>query len=130
MGFRIGAYAKVWEVKSVSDKCTQIRISISRKDKETNQYETEFSGYVRLLGAVTAKEGLQIKEGDTIKLGDVDVRTKYDKEKRITYTNYMAFSFERADGSGSGGGGSTKPKEADGSNNEPADPIDDRELPF
>ena len=35
-----------------------------------------------------------MKEGNRIKLGDVDVTTKYDKEKKVTYTNFKMFSFE------------------------------------
>lgn len=31
MGFRTGAYAKVWEVSPMSDTSTKIRISVSRK---------------------------------------------------------------------------------------------------
>ncbi len=45
MGFRTGAYAKVWEVDPVRDTATKIRISTSRKDKQTGEYEQDFSGY-------------------------------------------------------------------------------------
>lgn len=38
MGFRNGAFAKVWEVTPVSDTSTKLRISISRKNKQTNEY--------------------------------------------------------------------------------------------
>ena len=34
MGFRTGAYAKVWDVTPVGDTSTKVRISISRKNKE------------------------------------------------------------------------------------------------
>jgi len=33
MGFRTGAYAKVWEVTPMSDTSTKVRMSISRKNK-------------------------------------------------------------------------------------------------
>lgn len=44
MGFRTGAYAKVWEVTPMSDTSTKVRLSVSRKNKQTNEYEQDFSG--------------------------------------------------------------------------------------
>lgn len=46
MGFRTGAYAKVWEVTPMSDTSTKVRLSVSRKNKQTNEYEQDFSGFV------------------------------------------------------------------------------------
>lgn len=96
MGFRSGAYATVWEVNSVSETMTKVRLSTSRKDKQTNEYETDFSGFVAFVGAKAAKDAAHLKEKDRIKIGDTDVTTKYDKEKKISYTNFTVFSFESA----------------------------------
>lgn len=41
MGFRTGAFAKVWEVNPTSDTTTELKLSISRKNKQTNEFETE-----------------------------------------------------------------------------------------
>lgn len=97
MGFRTGAYAKVWAVEPKSDVNTKIRISISVKDKQTEEYRQEFSGFVFCLGSVAAKKAANLKEGDRIKLGDVDVSTNYVKETKTTYYNFRCFSFEMAD---------------------------------
>lgn len=97
MGFRVGAYAKVWEISPLSDTATKLRISISRKNKMTGEYEQDFSGYVLCVGSVASRDALRLKEGDRIRIGDCDVSTKYDPEKRVTYTNYKMFSFETAD---------------------------------
>ena len=94
MGFRNGAFAKIWEVTPMSDSSTKLRMSISRKNKQTGEYEQDFSGFVLAIGATAAKAAATLKEGDRIKLGDVDVSTKYDKEKKVTYTNFKIFSFE------------------------------------
>lgn len=94
MGFRVGAYAKVWQVENVSGTCTRCRISISRKNKETGEYDQDFSGYVSFVGTGCATKAAQLREGDTIKLGDVDATTRYDKVKKVTYYNYAVFSFE------------------------------------
>ena len=46
MGFRTGSYATIWTVESASDTRTKARISISRKNKQTGEYDTDFSGFV------------------------------------------------------------------------------------
>lgn len=95
MGFRTGAYATIWEVKKGNGNYTDIRLSISRKNKQTNQYETDFSGFVRLIG--TAHQNANtLKEKDRIKIGDCEVTNHYDKEKNVTYTNFAIFNFEEA----------------------------------
>lgn len=97
MGFRTGAYATVWEVRGISDTMTRCRISISKKNKTTGQYEQDFGGYITFIGSAAANKALKLKEKDRIKLGDVDVDNKYVKEKDITYTNFKVFSFDGPD---------------------------------
>lgn len=94
MGFRTGRYCKVWEITPKSDSLTTLRISTSRKNKQTGEFETDFSGFVSCVGTSAAKKALFLNEGDSVKIGDVDVTTKYDKEKGITYTNFIMYSFE------------------------------------
>ena len=96
MGFRKDAFATVWSVEPVSDTMTRARISISRKNKQTGEYETDFSGYVSFVGSATAQKAAGLHEKDRIKLGDTDVTNRYDKEKNVTYTNCKVFSFEPA----------------------------------
>ena len=126
MGFRTGAYARIWEVSPFSDTSVKLRLSVSRKNKQTDEYEQDFSGYANAIGTAAAKKAACLKEGDVIKLGDVDVTTKYDKEKKVTYTNYKIFSFEVD------GGSTPAPKPA---NTEPqpavdSGEVDDSRLPF
>lgn len=127
MGFRPGAYAKVWEVTPMSDTSTKVRMSVSRKNKQSGEYEQDFSGFVLAIGTAAAHKAAGLKEGDRIKLGDVDVSTKYDREKKITYTNFKMFSFDIENGgdASSGSGGNTDPQPSvDGG--EP----DDNRLPY
>lgn len=98
MGFRTGAYAKVWEVKQTQPWCVDLRISTARKDKKTDSYVDDFSGFVRAVGADNVRAASALQRGDRIRLGDVDVTSKYDAEKKKTYTNFSLFSFEMADG--------------------------------
>lgn len=94
MGFRTGSYAKVWSIDPKTDTNTLVRLSISRKDKQTEEYVQDFSGFVSFVGTVAAKKAACLNEGDRIKLVDVDVTNNYNKEKNITYTNFKCFSFE------------------------------------
>lgn len=125
MGFRTGAYAKVWEVTPMSDTSTKLRISISRKNKQSGEYEQDFSGFVLCIGSAAARNALKLSEGARIKLGDCDVTTKYDAQKKITYTNFKLFSFETEDGSGSVQQDNTAPQPTVDEGE-----IDDSRLPF
>ncbi len=124
MGFRTGAYAKVWEVTPMSDTSTKVRLSVSRKNKQTGEYEQDFSGFVLCIGTAAASNALKLREGSRIKLGDCDVSTKYDAEKKVTYTNFKLFSFEDAD---------SESAQTDNTDPQPAvdeGEIDDERLPF
>lgn len=133
MGFRNNSFATVWEVTPGTDTRTKGRISISRKNRQTGEYETDFSGYVDFIGTAAAKKALGLKEKDRIRLGDVDVTSNYVKEKNITYTNFKIFSFEtqaEIDGAnnssnnvGYGYSGEPNPSVGDGE-------VDDSRLPF
>ena len=93
MAFRNGAYATVWQVEKKTDRVTQVRISTSRKNKETDQYEQDFSGFISILGN-EAPKALALHEKDRIKLGEVSVTTRYDKEKQKEYVYYNCYGFE------------------------------------
>lgn len=125
MGFRKDAYATIWEVKKGNGNYSDVRLSTSRKNKQTDEYVTDFSGFVRFVGTAHQNAG-SLKEKDRIKIGDCGVTNSYDKEKKVTYTNYAVFSFEMANG------GQQAPKQAQpsvaGFENIP-DGIDE-ELPF
>ena len=97
MCFRTGSFCKLWSIEPVRDTITKARVSISKKNKNTGEYESDFDGYIAFVGSAAASRAAKLKEGDRIKLGDVDVTRKYDKEKRKEYINFNVFSFEVAD---------------------------------
>lgn len=94
MGFRTGSYAKVWSITPMSDTMTKLRISTSRKNRTTDAYEQDFSGFVMCAGTACAQKAAKLAEGDRIRLGDCEVTTKFIKEKGVTYTNFSLFSFD------------------------------------
>lgn len=73
---------------------TKLRISISKKNKQTGEYEQDFADFAAAIGTAAAKKAAGLKEGARIKLGDVDVSNSYNKEKGVKYTNFKIFSFE------------------------------------
>lgn len=126
MGFRSGSYATIWQIEPVSDVQTRARISISHKNKQSGEYETDFSGFVGFFGTAAAKKAAHLKERDRIKINECDVRTYYSKEKETTYYNFNIYSFEEQTGGGSGGGAqprSPQPVVDEGD-------MDDDSLPF
>lgn len=122
MGFRNNSYAKVWDITPETETRTKLRISISRKNRQTGEYEDDFSGFVKCVGAKSAGDAAKLNPGDRIKIGDCDVNSKYIPEKKVTYYNFIIYSFEPMED-----GLSAKKEEVE-------DPGDDivkkRELPF
>ena len=100
MGFRTGAYAKIWEVQPKSETLVSARVSISRKNTKTGEYEDDFSGFISFVGTACAKKAAGLNKDDRIKLGDVDVSRTYDKVKNTNYINFKVFSFDPADSAG------------------------------
>ena len=94
MGFRTGGFAKVWDVKQVSDKVTKLQLSCSKKNRE-GQYETVFGDWVSVLGTSAASKARTLQRGDTIKIGDCDVENNYDKDKKQKFYSFKMFSFEQ-----------------------------------
>ena len=92
--FSNNAYAKVWEVQETTNQNgttkKTLRVSTSKK-KEDGTYETDFSGFVTLVGKAKEKA---VADGDRIQFLSVGVTNNYDKEKKITYTNYTCFDFK------------------------------------
>ena len=132
MGFRSGVWAKVWSVQPKSDKITDLRVSITKKNPATNEYEQEFGGFVSVMGAGPAAKAAKLQEGDRIRLGDTDVRAVYDKESGTSRYYFRVFGFETQNEANSGGGtsGGTTRRQA-----VPSRSVDDGEyetadLPF
>ena len=104
MIFHDGPFVTVWEIKSKNDNYVRVRISSSRKDKETNEYFTDFSGFVSLIGAALKKfpriESAIEEDGRCrIKINTFSISNRYDREEGKEYNNYgiLDFSFQDED---------------------------------
>ncbi len=93
--FSNGAWVKIWKCEKGNGNYYVAQMSTSRKNQEGN-YETDWSdGRVRLVGTA-AKQAEKIKDGDRLQIESCGVTNTYDKEKKVTYTNYVIFAFSNA----------------------------------
>ena len=91
--FSEGSFVKLWEIRKREEKYTDIRISTSRKNKDTGEYEQDFGDFARLVGkAHEAAEDLN--DGDRFKIIKCGVENRYNKEKKVTYYNFVIFEIE------------------------------------
>jgi len=134
MGFRQDAYAKVWKVEDKGNYSVG-QVSVSKKNKNTNQYEVDFSdGFVRFVGQAHEDiKDVQIPEkGYSIQIKSCDVSTNYVREQNKTYVNYVIFSFESQDNKSSSTKASKKSEDAAPTQDEPEGfaAVEDDDLPF
>jgi len=94
--FSAGSYAKIWEIKAINANYSDIRISTSKKDKETGEYKQDFGGYVRMVGKAHEQMNY-LYEGDKFKIVRCGVENHYDKAKKVTYNNFVIFEAEAED---------------------------------
>lgn len=93
MGFRSGSYAKVWRFEDKGNYAV-VEISTSKKNKQTDQYETDFnSKFTRFIGQAHT-DILALQDGVKIKLGEVEVTNSWNKETKQGYTNFLVYTFE------------------------------------
>ena len=88
--FSAESFAYIWEVKSRAERYTDVRISTSKKDKETGEYHQDFGAFVRLVGKAHEK-AVKLGERDHFQILKCGVENRYDKEKKATFTNYLIF---------------------------------------
>lgn len=100
MGIRLTeTYATVWDTKPGRGNYTEARISTSKKNKQTEMLETDYSGFVRLCGEAHKKAG-SLKQKDRIKIISGELTNSYSKEKNTTYYNIAIYDYELAQGRG------------------------------
>jgi hypothetical protein len=136
MGLKKGAWLTVWEIKERKDKYTEVRGSTSRKN-DNGEYDTDFSGFIRFVGDAH-KKATDLKAKDRIQIEAFEVTNRYNKEKNITYNNFIVYQYNKSDEVKSGA--TSTPKDAEPQNTkvpvkDEAEKFfenieDDEELPF
>lgn len=95
MAFRSGAWAKVWSI-SPKEHYTEVRISTSKKKRDSDEYEQDFGGFVRLIGKANEKAS-QLEVNGRFKITDCCVTNSYNKDTKVTYNNFCIFDIEFAE---------------------------------
>lgn len=96
---RTNGYLKIWEVED-KGKYSVCNVSASKKNKEGNYEQTFSNKFVRFIGQ--AHETVRnMKKGDSVKLIEFEVTSKYDSEKNTTYTNFLVYKVENGNSGGS-----------------------------
>ncbi len=135
MGFRSGAYSKIWSIEKGNGNYYVADMSTSKKmkDRDGNEiqengkakYETDWSNkFVRLVGTA-AKQAESLKSGDSVKIESCEVTSKYDKDKGKEFVNYVIYAFDNSQNNSS----NSTPASGNGFMNIP-DGVEDEGLPF
>ena len=127
MGFKNGAYATVWGIED-KGKTTSVRLSISKKNSKTNEYETDFSGFCRFIGEAH-KNAYTLKVKDRIRLNECEVTTLFVKDTGREYVTYKVFSFEKTEPNNKNSQSNVQQKPSYSQVREEND-IDANEVPF
>ena len=83
-------YVKVWKVEHY-EKYTKLQVSTGDK-KQDGTYEN--SGWYLTLVGQAFEQGRHLKNGDTITVNKGKLTNPYNKEKKQSYLNWVAFDIE------------------------------------
>lgn len=100
MGFSVGNYAKIKEVKEIKENYSVVKLSFSKKNKATNQYETNFVGVARFVGNAHLQKPMVDQK---IKITACDVTNCYIKDGQVVFPDkpqYVVFGYELQDSNG------------------------------
>ena len=95
MGFSQGSFAKIKEVVEKQPNYTVCKVTITKKNKLTNEYELQFSAHCRFVG--NAHKSVPMKD-QRIKITSCDVTNCYkDKDGKLQFSKnpqYVVFGYE------------------------------------
>ena len=101
MGFSQGSFAKIKEVVEKHDNYSVCKITITKKNKLTNEYELQFSAHCRFVG--NAHKSVPMKD-PRIKITSCDVTNCYkDKDGNLQFNKnpqYVVFGYELQESQG------------------------------
>jgi hypothetical protein len=116
--FSVNSYAKIKEVEDKGNYSI-CKISTSKKNRETNKYETDFVGKVRFVGQAHLQRPLSNQRIKITSCGVANCYTKDDKLEFPKSPTYTVFAYELQDDNG-----------ASSSDRPFLEEIDSNQLPF
>ena len=136
MAFSNGSYGKIWSFED-KGKYGTVNLSTSKKNKDTDQYETDFQHkFVTVAGEAYSflKSNGVTKDGLRVKIVSCAVTNKYDPDKKVTYWNPVVFALEDANGGSApapkSGNKKTAPAKKHANKNDHAVLEDDEDSPL
>ena len=101
MGFSANNYAKIKEVVEKHDNYSVCKITVTKKNRLTNQYELQFSAMCRFVG--NAHKSVPMAD-QRIKITSCDVTNCYtDKDGKLQFSKnpqYVVFGYELQESKG------------------------------
>ena len=101
MGFSNGSFCKIREVVEKHDNYSVCKITVTKRNKLTNEYELQFSAHCRFVG--NAHKSVPMKD-QRIKITSCDVTNCYkDKDGKLQFTKnpqYVVFGYELQESQG------------------------------
>ena len=101
MGFGVNNYCKIKEVVEKQPNYTVCKVTITKKNKLTNEYELQFSAHCRFVG--NAHKSVPMKD-QRIKITSCDVTNCYkDKDGKLQFSKnpqYVVFGYELQESQG------------------------------
>ena len=88
------SYAKIKEIVETKENTTVCKITISKKDKKTNAYETSFIGKVSFCGQAHLQKPMADQR---IKITSCGVQNCYTKDNKLEFykaPRYVIFGYE------------------------------------
>lgn len=127
--FSVGAYIKIWNVTNKGNY-SEVECSSSKKNNQTQQYETDFSSkFVRFIGNAHKKSPQPNEKIKITNCGVQNVKINNGQREYLKNPVYIVFDFER-DGSTSMAGMPYIPSAYTGNSNSFVElPMEDG-LPF
>lgn len=93
--FSVGSYLKIWGVNDKGNYA-EVECSSSKKNKQTEKYETDFSSkFVRFIGEAYSKRP---QKDERVKITNCAVQNVYEKDGQKQYLKnpyYLVYDFER-----------------------------------
>ena len=97
--FGVNSYAKIKEVEDKGNYSI-CKITVSKKDKKTNKYDTDFIGKVRFVGQAHLQKPMANQRIKITSCGVSNCFTKDDKLEFLKAPNYVIFLYELQDTDG------------------------------
>jgi hypothetical protein len=97
MAFGSGQFMKIWEVAD-KGSYTEVSMSSSKKNKQTGEYETDFSSkYVRFVGKAYQQRPMKDQRIKITECAVTNVYQKNGEKQFLKNPSYVVFSYELQD---------------------------------